>query len=264
VRIQRARFIQPQQSDPHLMVVDQIASLVRGALGASEPVQVSATSTALVGWMTWDKDRDKAIIDLANGIGAWCYFDRNGIFTIADIPRIGSSADWLIDASPSGVLVELERKSSRVGSANVCVVASSTTTVTDKFNTQVVWDSNSASPTYAGPDPLNHPELAGPFGVVVDYFDTPLPLGDAGAANAGRTRLSRLSGLASQASLGSLPNPALDAFQVLGVLPPRERADLGQTLELHVADTVTHPLDVTTAQHIEGRSSRPDEILGGL
>jgi hypothetical protein len=161
------------------------------------------------------------------------------------------------------VLIELDRTSSRVGSANVCVVSSSATAATDKFTTQVVFDSNPASPTYAGPDPLNHPELAGPFGVVVDYFDTPLPLGDAGAVVAGRTRLSRLSGLASQASMGSLPNPALDAFQVLGVLPPKERADLEQTLELHVADTVTHPLDVGTAQHIDGRSTRSDDITGG-
>jgi hypothetical protein len=59
-------------------------------------------------------------------------------------------------------------------------------------------------------------------------------------------------------SLGQVPNPAVDAFDVLDVMPPKERYDIARVLERHVADTVTHPLSLGTAQHIEGRSTRTD------
>lgn len=303
VKIQRARFLWPTGPQVGIKVTDQIVALIRDALGSSEPVNVTATSTATVGPLVWEKDRDKAINDLAADIGAWVFFDRNGVATISNLPTIGESADWLVDASASGVLTELDRERSRAKTRNVIVVSSSATDG-EKFPVQYVWDNDPASPTYAGTNPPFATDV-GPFGIVPEYIDTPLPLSPNGARQAGLTRLARTTGLASQVSLGQVPNPALDAFDVLDVLPPgssdtvvlgyqtttgqdgfgtqpfgtspfggggdganRGRpilgtASRGAVLERHVADTVTHPLTLGPAQQIEGRSTRTDEITGG-
>lgn len=262
VQIQRARFIRPQKSVKGRLIVLEIAALIRGALGADETVNILATSTETVAALTFEKDRDKAIIDLATSIGAWVYFDREGRATIEDIPTLGVSADWLIDHSPNGVLIDLTRERSRTGTHNVVVVESSSAEDA-KFTTQVVWDSDPSSPTYAGTDPVNNPGSAGPFGIVTFFHDNPSLSSDNAARAAGRTILARVRGLAAQVSLTTVPNPLLDAFDVLDVLPPPERRDQPRAIERHVADTVTHPLDDGSPQTIEGRSTRTDDFTGG-
>jgi hypothetical protein len=257
VKIQRARFIRPQASTRGARITDQIVSLIRGALGPSEPVVVTARSTATVGALVWEKDRDQAIIDLATQIGAWVYFDRQGVATVASVPGIGASASWLVDASASGVLVELDRERSRTKTRNVVIVESSHAAGA-KFPMQCTWDGDVTSPTYAGTNPLTNPGSAGPFGIVPYYFDSPVLTSPLAALHAARTILSRTTGLASQVSLGQVPNPAVDAFDTLDVMPPRERYDIPRVLERHVADTVTHPLTLGSPQQIEGRSTRSD------
>jgi len=264
VRVQRARFIKPRASNPNFTVAAQIASLIKEGLGATEEVVNRATSTAKVARLVWEKDRDAAIIDLAQQIGAWVYFDRNGVATIADVPGSGASADWLVDASASGVLIDLDRERSRTVTRNVVVVESSAADGA-RFPTQYVYDNKATSPTFAGPGTgagttLPAASLAGPFGQVPYFFDTPIHTSASSAIAAGRSILRRTAGLASQVSLGQVPNPAVDAFDVLDIMPPKERYDIARVLERHVADTVTHPLSLGTAQHIEGRSTRTDDF----
>lgn len=258
VRIKRADFVRPTASRWGALVVDQIALLIRGALGPTEEVIISSTSTEVVADQVWKKDRAKAITDLAAGIGAWVYADRNGVFTIADIPQIGESADWLLDASKSGVLTSLDRERNRTETFNVVSMVS-TATSGQIFDLQVVWDWESDSPTYAGTHPVDHPETAGPFGIVPMTYETALPLTNDGAFRAGLAILSRVKGLASQVSLGTLPNPAAEAFQVMDVLPPRQRYDLDRVLERHVIDEITHSLSLDETQ-IDGRSTRAEPI----
>jgi hypothetical protein len=255
VKIQRAKFLTPTSSSPGMAVTEQIAALIRGALGPSTPVTITATSSASMGWIVWEKDRDKAIIDLADQIGAWVYFDRQGEAIIADVPTSGRSQTWLADASLTGVMTELTRERSRTDTFNVVVVTSSSATA-ELFPTVVVWDDNPLSPTYAGTDPRTAPETAGPFGIVTDYLDTPnLDTVDE-ATSAALARLARGQGLASQVSLGQVPNPAVDAFDSIDVMPPPETFNTSRVLERHVIDTVTHPLTLGADQHIEGRSVR--------
>lgn len=260
-RIQKARFLQPQASTVGTSVVDQITRLIRGALGSGEVVNNYATSTATVGTLVWEKDRDKAIMDLAKSASVWVYFDRDGVATIADLPTAGASADWLADASASGVLTSLDRERSRDNTYNVVVVESSATDG-PYWPTQFVWDYDPTSPTYAGVDPVSSPDTAGPFGIVPYFYSTPLPLDQNAARRAGWTILARVSGLASQVSLGQVPNPAVDSGDVIDVLPPRERYDQPRVLERHVVDTVTHPLTVDGEQHIDARSTRIEELDG--
>jgi hypothetical protein len=251
VLVQRAQLLLPLASSPGSRVSDQAASLISAATG--EPVQIDATSQALVDAMVWEKDREKAALDLLDGIGAWASFDRNGTCIIADVPTAGSGTVWLADASTTGVLVSLDRERSRTETRNVVVVTSSATDE-EKFVTQVVWDNDPTSPTYAGPDPVNHPEQAGPFGLSVDYLDTPLPLDVIGAREAGGAIVQRKTGIASQVSLSMVPNPAVDAFDLLDVLPPRPDRNSPRIVERHVVDTITHPLSIGQAMTIDGRA----------
>jgi len=262
-RIQRARFIQPYPSEKGNTVTGQITLLIKGALGMGEPVITRTTNMTRVGAMTWEQDRDKAILELAESIGCWVYFDRDGVATIADLPRSIRAADWIVDASANGVLLSAERSRSRENTSNVVVVSSSASEG-EKFPPQIVWDDDPSSPTYAGTDPIMNPSSAGPFGLVPYYFDTPILTTVEAARRAGRTILSRTRGLASQVSLGQVPNPAVDAMDALDVLPPRERYDTPRVLERHVADTVTHPLALDSPQNIEGRSTRTEDIEAGL
>jgi hypothetical protein len=258
VRVQRAKFAQPTASTPGATVVSQIVSLLQGALGASATIVVTASNTsAVVPSLTWDSDRAQAIIDLATSIGAWVYFDRTGTCTVADLPRSSPSADWLIDASASGVMLSSTRSQDRTHTYNVVVVDSSSAAGA-AFPVQTVWDNDSASPTYAGTDPLNHPELAGPFGVVVYKYTTSTALDASGAAATARSILTSTTGLTSQATLGSLHNPAMDSYDALDVLNPKERYDIARPTQRMVVDTVTHPLDITQPQQIQGRSTRTD------
>jgi hypothetical protein len=259
-KIMRARFIAPKNIYKGRLVVDEITAMIRGALGGTTEVIDLASVGTKCAAQTFDRDRDAAIIELATSAGLWVYFDRDGVATIARQPTGGGPAEWRADASQTGVLLSLDRERSRTNTRNVVVVESSAPD-TPAFPTQIVWDANPESPTYAGTNPKTAPASAGPFGVVPFFYDTPLPLSASEARQTALTILARVIGLAAQVSLSQGHNPAIDAFDVLEVLPPRERADMPRVLEQHIVDTVIHPLTVETPQTIEGRSTRTDPYV---
>jgi hypothetical protein len=157
------------------------------------------------------------------------------------------------------VAISLDRHRSREGTYNVVVVSSSASGG-EAFDPVYVWDGDASSPTYAGTDPLANPGSAGPFGIVPTFYSSPVLSSVGEARNAGLSILARTIGLSSQVSLSAVPNPALEAFQVLDVLPPDIAYGPTRVLERHVADTVTHPLALGTGspQQIQGRSTRTD------
>lgn len=294
-RIQRARFIKPQPSWPGVTVSAMIAALIRGALGASEPVNVLTTSEATVGSVVWERDRDKAIEELAKSIGAYVSFDRTGVAEIRDMPTIGPTAVWTVDAGTSGVLLSAQRDRDRKRTYNVVIASSDKADGGAPFDPVIVWDSDPGSATYAGPDPLNSPELAGPFGVVPYFYTSPLLTTAVQAEEAAYTILHRVTGRASQVGLSALPMHALDSLDVIDVLLPSERRQaviVGSTggdgfgtqpfgtsafgvgtgiptwsyesvnapLERHIIDRIVHPIYVKEPQQLDTRSTRTDEF----
>lgn len=258
-RIQRADFLYPASSTPGVSVLDTIVYLIRTALGFTEPVNVTATSTAQVGALVWDSDRSKAIQDLAESIGAWVYFDRNGIATVADLPTTSASSNvWAVDASASGILLSADRSADRDKTRNVVVVNSEKTDGV-LFGPQIVWDDDPSSPTYAGTDPPNATNV-GPFGIATYKYSSPLLQTADQAIAAGRTILARVRGLNGQLSLTAVRNHALDALDTVDVLLPQDRADIPRATERHIIDKITHPLTVGGAQSIETRAIRADSL----
>ena len=259
VKIQRARFIRPQSSSLGLNVAEQIAILIKGALGLAEPVNITATTFAGMGSVVWERDRDKAIEELAQSIGATVFFDRNGVATVADVPRIGPTAVWTVDAGESGVLLSAQRSRDRKRTYNVVVAASDKADGEAPFPPIIVWDTDVDSPTYAGPDPVGNPGAAGPFGVVPYFLTSPLFENGGQADAAARTALHRVIGRAAQVSVAQVPNRALDALDVIDVLLPAERYDQEQPRERHIIDKIVHPL-LNAPQSIDTRSTREDEF----
>lgn len=262
-RIQRAKFIRPVQSRMDYTVPMQIAALVRGALGTNYTVLNYSLTRAQVPNVIWETDRAKAIEELATAAGLHVGFDREGRCYIVDLPTIGRSADWLVDASPSGVLIGGDRQVSRRSTANVVKVSPDTSDADGpRFQPVVVWDTDPDSSTYAGPDPENYPEYAGPFGVAVFPYSSPLITEPGQATQAAQTILAKTVGTAASLSLTAVRNPALEAFDVIDVLPPRRQPLGALRTERHIVDSVTHPLDPGGVQTIEGRSTRTDEYGG--
>lgn len=259
VKIKRARFIRPYISNPSLLVVEQIAELVRGAMGGGWPVRILSTSTAVTGAAVYERDRDKTITDLAKAIGAVVYFDRLGVFTIADGPKLGVRADWTVDAGVAGVMTSLDRERSRERTYNVVVVASSDSSGNTQFEPQIAWDNDPQSPTNAGPDPIGRPEAAGPFGVVPYFYESPLITSASQAYAAALTILATTTGVASSVNLGQLPNPAVDALDIIDAVPKKERYDIPRAVERHIVDRVSHPFAQGDEQQMSGRSTRTDD-----
>jgi hypothetical protein len=251
--IQRGKFIGPANSSPGSSITSQIASLITQILPSDTPA-ITSISTATVGTLTWPEDREKAILDMAASAALWVYFDRTGSPVIADIPTPGPSADWLTDASQTGVLLNLDREFSFDNISNV-VVFSSSSASGEQFPPQVAWDRSTGSPTYAGTDPFAHPETAGPFGIAVKYINTPTVTDATGALAAAQAELIRSIAPAQTASFEQVPNPAVDAYDTADVQSLPERRGLLPVTTRFVIDDVTHSLTPggTQGQQISGR-----------
>jgi hypothetical protein len=251
VLVQRASFVTPYASQPTLTVAQQIAALIRYALGQGENVNVLATSQALVGSLVWDDKVDDAINKMAESIGAWAYFDRNGVATVADLPTLTStSAAWSVDASASGVLLDADRSKDRSKTYNMVVVNSEKADGGALFDPQIVSDTDPNSPTYVG----------GPFGQVPYKYSSPLLTNATQALQAGAAKLATLTGLNSQLSLTAVRNHALDALDAIDVQLPRERYDVSIPSERHLIDKVVHPLMPDGTQQIDTRATRTDTV----
>lgn len=253
VLIQRAKFVGPANSTAGQSITAQIASLITGA-SPGDTVTITSASTASVGTLTWAQDREKAILDMATSAALWVYFDRTGSPIVADLPKPGPTADWVSDASQSGVLLDLDREFAFDAVDNVVVVTSSAAGA-EAFPPQVAWDQATGSPTYAGTDPFAHPETAGPFGISVRYIDTPTATDAAGALAAAQAELLRSIAPAQTVSFDQVPNPAVDAYDTTDVTPLVERRDLPLNTTRFVIDDVSHPLTPGggQGQQISGR-----------
>jgi hypothetical protein len=248
VRIQRARFPAPLASTPGITIKAQIAALIRGALGVDETVVITASSNALMGSVVWERDRDKAILDLAKSIGAWVYFDRDGVATIADIPTAEDPV-WEVSDGRDGVLLDAERSRDRSKTYNKVVVTPEKVDGTPLFDSVVVADTNPSSPTYVG----------GSFLEVPTFYSSPLLQNETQALKAGLAILNRVKGLNAQLTMTIARNHALDSLDTLRVRLPRVRWDVPQAVELHMADKIVHPLTAERATSIDTRSTRTDD-----
>lgn len=215
----------------------RIVELVQ-AVFAGLPTHVSTVGEPVLADVTYSGDRAQAVAELATSIGADAYFDVDGELVVAPSPDLSSPAVWAVDAGEGGVLIGQADALDRAGAANGVFVRGQASAEVAPIEVIVV-DSDPSSPTRWG----------GPFGRVGHVIES-TAIQTVGQATAIATdELARRLGLTRTLSLTSAPNPALEPGDVVEVT----LAD--GTVELHLLDRVTIPLDVVGAVQLETRST---------
>lgn len=241
-RVADDRFLLPAQSVTTNTVPAEIARLIHATLPAVT-VADSTGSTTLAQLVTWEQDRWAAVEQLADAIGAEAFFDVAGNVVIRNPPvPAAATIGWWLDVGAHGVLIGGEQDTTRERTYNGVVVSGEQTDGTAPVAATVT-DDDPASATY----------WSGPYGHVPMFYSSPLITTTAQAMAAAQTILNRTRGLVRQINLTAVPNPALEAGDVIGVLFP------DGTAERHVVDSVTIPLDATTAMTVATRSGTPEQ-----
>jgi hypothetical protein len=234
-----AKFLTPTQSVTTNTIPNEIKRLVQGALPTAVFVDMTGVTSATPE-LIWEQERWAAINDLARTIGAECFFNADGQCVLRTVPGVDSAVSWYVDAGETGVLVEGSQDTSRESTYNGVVAVGERT---DNFApySATVTDDNPSSPTY----------WLGPYGQV-PYFYTSASITTLTQAQSAATGLlARTKGLTRQVSLSSVPNPALDAGDVIQVVFP------DASYERHVVDSLSIPLDPSEAMPIGTRSTDP-------
>lgn len=182
---------------------DTVTAITNLLLAADPRITVDSTGapSGTHGASLWDGERSDAIKTLAQSIGAVVYFDAEGVAKIRPVPTLGDAVAWQIGRGAgkvSGV-----RGISRAQTYNAVVVKGSP---------------QGLPPVYAVARVLDGPlRWGGPFGRKVRKFDTSLVSTQAQAQTMADAMLERVQGVARTLELNTLPNPALDAGDVLHV-----------------------------------------------
>lgn len=237
--VQDARFTAITKSNTSLTIPAQIAALIADVLPAVVVTDLTG-STATTPNVYWEEDRWQAIEDLAQSIGASVFFGPDGNAFIKKLPTITDAVAWQVDAGEQGVMVDGQTKSTREGTYNAVVASGETGGQTTPFSA-VVTDNDVNSATYWG----------GPFGKKPRFFVSPLITTQQQATDAATSMLNNVRGLSRQLSLSMVPNPALDAGDVIRVVFP------DGTGETHLVDQFEVPLDPESAMSMTTRSSKP-------
>lgn len=240
-RIQRARLETPITSQSGSLQSAEILRLVTGAISGLTVLN-TATSSATVKPLIWDRDRETPIIDMLVAIAADAYFDNTGQFVLRNWPLLSAPPVWTVDASASGVLLSGTRSRDRTRTYNVVIIQAASIDGLAPFAPVVAADNDMTSATYVG----------GPMGRVPYFWSSPLITSTGQAATVAATMLNTVKGQAAQMQLTSVVNPALDRGDVIWV------TTLTGVVELHMIDALTIPLTPDGVQNVTTRSSRPD------
>lgn len=210
-----------------------IAELIHEVLPQVEVV-ASASLDARVPPTTFEEDRWGAIATIAAGIGAVVHTDPRGRFIIADAPTVDTPPVWTVAAGRGGVLVTADTSSSRADVRNAVVLRGGSPSSDSPPVQAVEYDDDPTSPTRWG-DPH-----AGAFGMAPEIVDVPTVTTYTQARAAAAAQLGRLTGAASSMDITTIPNAALEAGDVLDVVP--DPTDPTGSVRRHVVDAFTLPL----------------------
>lgn len=242
-KVAQARFDRPTQTVPGATVVAEIRRLITEAIpGATVEDRTGSTMVAAVLDMERERWAD-GIERLADAIGAEVFADPVGTFVIRPQPTLADPPVWSVSTGDGGTAVSLDEKITRDLTYNR-VVASGQRVDTTPPVYAVVSDTDPTSPTYVG----------GPYGIKTRFYVSPLLTTTPQCTSAATSLLARTIGMHGTITLDVIPNPALDAGDVI------ELHD-GSTVSAHIIDTLTVPLEPRSPQRITTRSmDLPPEV----
>jgi hypothetical protein len=189
--------------------------------------------------MAVDSDRWSVIHGTANdasvatALGADALCDASGAFSFVRRPSLADDPVWAV-SEDTQTKISSTFAYDRQNVFNLVVVTGTPADGGSPVGPVFVWDDDPYSPTYAGPDPVNHPELAGHFGVKPYRYDSPLITSDRQAWQVGHAILADLVGESKTVSFSGRYNPCQEAGDVVLIT----RAD-GQP-EGHLVDSLSY------------------------
>lgn len=184
-------------------------------------------------------DRWEAAREMAAACGWELYFDGLGRCVARTEPSlVGAASQWDVDEGPTGVLVGAALGLDRAPAYNKVVASGENTTLGAVFKGEAA-DLNPLSPTY----------YLGGFGRKPRFHVSPLYTSDAQCSQAAAAMLARSSGVARSLRLAAVPQPALEAGDVITV----RRVALGVD-ELHIVDRLSMSLGPDGAMSIDTRT----------
>lgn len=251
-----ARFTTPRQSKIGMLITLQIAELVTEVLPRVEVIDQTG-STAVTPRTVWAEDRWGAIEELATSIGAEVLFDPLGRCVIRIVPSVSALPAWWVNVGVNGTVIgggtAISRSEVRNG------VAAKGERADD------------APPVYAlvvDDDPNSPTWWNGPFGQVPEVYSSNLITTRRQAVAAATGLLNRKKVAVHELDLELVPNPLIEAGDVLAV----QYRDFSVDRMMMVSTTI--PLD-TSSQQAHCRSGQvypdappaippPDGAPGGL
>lgn len=253
-RIQRAQFYYPHDCSGQ-DVRSLITHFVQDVCGTSVKVKFDPYITQngnVPGGTIFTEDRWAALQTCCGYLNAEGHFGWDGNFYVMPIPTligVGSSTPsvFTFDAGDGGVLVSAQRGVSRTGVYNFVSVTGSSNGA-NVTPVGYAWDSDPRSPTYWGPTQTSGEMTPTPFGSNVNNLSNDLLTTNAQCQAYAVSQLGQQLGLARSLDFTAIPNPALDAGDVVTVVYKD-----GAT-ETHILDAFQIPLSVSD-QTMEGSNS---------
>jgi hypothetical protein len=236
------QFDTPRAAPAGTPIPQAIAALIVETLPDASVVDLTMSAAVVPAGLMWDRDRGQAVDDLAKSVGAEVVCGPDGSFTIRPVPTIdGATAVWALTDGTAGTIVADTQSQSRDGVANSIVVLAEQASGAAPIRV-VVRDTNPDSPTFYG----------GAFGRATRFYSSPLISAAVQAATAGQAILARTVGITRQRDVTCVPNPALDAGDVVSI-------SVGGVAETHIADEIGLPLHADGgAMTLRTRSTRTD------
>ena len=187
-----------------------------------------------------EEDRYGFLNDAITSRGKIWYWDHRGILVIKNIPST-TAVVYTVKHEAGGNLITMRRALTREGTFNA-VVASGEAPDTNAPTRGVAIDNDPSSPTY----------FYGRFGQVPRFYSSPFLSSNAQCVASAQSLLNRELGLPYTIDFGTVVNPALEPFDVVGI-----KYSYYEAPQIHILDTVTIPftegemLSATTReQHI--------------
>ncbi len=218
-----------------------VGSVIDYVVGQAVPNLVtvydfSAYTTLLGADHVLDEDRLAFVQDLLAAYGKYGYFDYAGRFQVKSVPDLTKASPvWEINSGAQGVLVEMKRSISRDNVYNVVVARGEPVGELPPVQ-GIASDTDPASPTYIG----------GAFGIVPRSYSSAFMYTVDQCTAAAKSILAKAIGLPYGVSLGSIPNPALEGWDVVTVSYPGNS-------EVHVIDKITYGLAPDDSMGIDTR-----------
>jgi hypothetical protein len=189
--------------------------------------------------MAVDSDRWSVIqgtsssTSIATALGADGYCDASGTFSFVQRPSLATAPVWSV-SEDAQTKIEATFAYDRSGVYNLIVVTGTPSDGNASIGPVFVWDDDPHSPTYAGSDPVNHPELAGLFGVKPYRYDSTLITSERQAWQVGHSILADLMGESKTVSFTSRYHPCQEAGDVIQITRSDGR------LEPHLVDSIAY------------------------